>query len=202
MMKASRETIVRIGEADLVGPTTCCICIGNGSYACVHCEWDEIERRSKPECAACQSRAVHKCPRCNGTGEVIPFETVHDLLRDVDLGDGYRLQLWEVSTGPSFETRLAYRLSHRLKDTGFGERFFVLFEVENQSPSPLYAIDSDETLRSILGWVTLQPGDTDADYFDAYTEAQWGFAEGDAEQLSVWDDTGGPFFKSWGGDLF
>ena len=34
------------------------------------------------------------------------------------------------------------------------------------------ADDSDECLATLLVFLTLRPGDTDADYFDGYTERQ------------------------------
>lgn len=47
-----------------------------------------------------------------------------------------------------------------------------------------YAIDSDATLRSLMGFLTLRPGDTDSDYFAEYTEAQLAFCADDAEYMA------------------
>jgi hypothetical protein len=50
----------------------------------------------------------------------------------------------------------------------------------------MHATDSNETLRALLGFLTLKPGDTDREYFDDYTPAQMAFAQGDAEMLSLY----------------
>ncbi len=43
----------------------------------------------------------------------------------------------------------------------------------------------DEVAKSALGFLTLRPGDTDADYFDAYTPGQLAWCEAHAEDLSM-----------------
>lgn len=53
----------------------------------------------------------------------------------------------------------------------------VLFSGEDFSASPLEADDSDESLRALLSFLTLRPGDTDREYFKDYTAAQMAFAE-------------------------
>lgn len=45
------------------------------------------------------------------------------------------------------------------------------------------AIDSDESLRSCMAFICLRPGDTDAEYFDEYDDAQTTFANEHAEVL-------------------
>lgn len=73
-----------------------------------------------------------------------------------------------------------------------------LFVGDDFSPPPSQSIDSDESLRSLLGFLTLRPGDTDSEYFEKYTDAQRAFAESEAEDLSFW----GLDVESWheGGD--
>jgi len=61
-----------------------------------------------------------------------------------------------------------------------------IFVGDDFSPPAGVAIDSDDTLRSLLGFLTLRPGDTDADYFAEYTDAQLAFADGEAEALQLW----------------
>ena len=47
--------------------------------------------------------------------------------------------------------------------------------------------DNDEEVAGgLLSFLTLRPGDTDAEYFDNYTPRQWEFVETDAEALSMW----------------
>jgi len=57
--------------------------------------------------------------------------------------------------------------------------------------SPSRSIDSDDTLVSLLGFLTLRPGDTDAEYFENYTPRQLEFAANEAEELSIYADTEG-----------
>ena len=62
----------------------------------------------------------------------------------------------------------------------------VIFGGEDFAGSPLHADDSDATLRALLGFLTLRPGDTDAEHFADYTSAQWDFVHQHAEAMSDW----------------
>ena len=75
---------------------------------------------------------------------------------------------------------IGYRLTMRE-----GRVTTVLFEAEDFGPSPMHAIDSDASVRALMGFLTLRPGDTDADYFDAYTDTQRRFCELHAESLAA-----------------
>lgn len=102
-----------------------------------------------------------------------------DLLRDVSI-DGFRLRLWEDHAGNSGayrKTRVRYSF-----EEGDGT---VIFEGNDFWCSPVVAIDSDAAVRSLLCFLTLRPGDTDRDYFAAYTPRQWAFVEADAEALAM-----------------
>lgn len=59
---------------------------------------------------------------------------------------------------------------------------------------PQYASDL-RVMSDLLVFMTLRPGDTDADYFDSYTPEQLHFAETDAENLSCYNDEEAPEFK-------
>ena len=59
----------------------------------------------------------------------------------------------------------------------------TLFEGEDFGCSPLHSIDSYEAVESIMGFLTLRPGDTDADYFAEYTSEQLRFCDDHAEAL-------------------
>jgi hypothetical protein len=63
------------------------------------------------------------------------------------------------------KSRLAYdfRKSGDEKPLFSGDDFFC---------GRFTAIDSDDCLVSLLGFLTLRPGDTDREYFDNYTEEQ------------------------------
>lgn len=51
--------------------------------------------------------------------------------------------------------------------------------------SPLHAIDSDETMEGLMGFLTLRPGDTDREYFENYTQEQLNFCAQHAEALAL-----------------
>ncbi len=99
-------------------------------------------------------------------------------LRHVNL-DGYTLKTWDTyRTDRMGKSTLGY--TFRKPDGA------ILFEGEDFHVGMSTAIDSDEALRSLLGFLTLAPGDTDAEYFEKYTPAQLAFAEGPAEDLQTW----------------
>jgi hypothetical protein len=108
-------------------------------------------------------------------------EDDYDLLRDVDV-DGYRLRMWDAGgqrNGPwDPRTYIRYEFSDPKGN--------VIFSDDDFSSSPMHAIDSDESVRSLLSFLTLRPGDTDDKYFQDYTPEQMEFAESEAENLSLW----------------
>lgn len=109
-----------------------------------------------------------------------------DLLRFVALGDtGYTLSTWSI--GPRGDR---WRLGYRFEAPG-GK---LLFQGDDFEVPAHAVIDSDDTLRSLLTFLTLRPGDTGRDYFDGYNAKQRAFAEGDAEYLQGWADRDGPEF--------
>lgn len=93
--------------------------------------------------------------------------------------DGYRLATWDThercSTG---QWRLAYAMWDR-----DGK---LLFHGRDYGCAPSDSIDSDESLRGLLGFLLLRPGDTDSEYFSKYSERQLDFARNDAENLCFW----------------
>jgi hypothetical protein len=62
----------------------------------------------------------------------------------------------------------------------------TIFQGEDFACSPMNAIDSDESLRALLSFLTLRPGDTDAEYFENYTQSQLDFANEHGEILSMY----------------
>lgn len=103
-----------------------------------------------------------------------------ELLRHIAL-DGYQLKLYDSTTADNRDNgrnNLAYEF---IAPDGS-----ILFAGEDFGSSPMDAIDSDNTLRSLLSFLTLRPGDTDAEYFENYTPQQMAFAQGDAEYLSLY----------------
>lgn len=120
--------------------------------------------------------------------------TEDTILRDVEIDD-HRLQVWETGTYDHRGcSRLAYRLS--MPDG------WVVFEGDDFAGSPMHAVDSDDTLRGLLSFLTLRPGDTDADYFQDYTPAQLAWTDGHAENLSMWaDDEARWHMPDWPGGM-
>lgn len=63
----------------------------------------------------------------------------------------------------------------------------VIFTGEDFRPSPLHSWDSLEACTALMSFLTLQEGDTDAEYFDNYTQDQWDFADSTcAEKWRMW----------------
>lgn len=61
----------------------------------------------------------------------------------------------------------------------------VLFSGSDFAGSPGHAIDSDETMEGLMGFLTLRPGDTDREYFADYTREQLRFCDNHAEALAM-----------------
>jgi hypothetical protein len=105
--------------------------------------------------------------------------------------DGPRFQLETFDTyerDSMGKNTIAYRFT--MLD---GNTRTVLFEGADFRCSPMDAIDSDAAVAALMGFLTLRPGDTDAEYFANYSDAQREFAETHAESLSiaVYDRFGG-----------
>ena len=63
----------------------------------------------------------------------------------------------------------------------------------------MHADDSDDTLRALLGFLALRPGDTDSEYFADYTAAKREFASShECEAMQVYGlDAGTEPFDDW-----
>ena len=62
----------------------------------------------------------------------------------------------------------------------------TIFCAEDVGASPAYEIDSDESLRSIVRFLTYGVGDVDAEYFAEYSDEQIAWRDEYAERLSPW----------------
>ena len=62
----------------------------------------------------------------------------------------------------------------------------VIFEGGDFAGSPLHAIDSDATFATILTFLSMQPGDTDPEYFESYTGDQLNWIASYGEELSLY----------------
>lgn len=105
-----------------------------------------------------------------------------DILRDVTLeGTGYRLVTWDT---PNRAPTGQWLIGYAFFAPGEGE---PIFTGEDAGIAPSNAVDSDDALRGLLGFLTLRKGDTDSDYFDGYTERQIAFRDGpDCGYLPLW----------------
>lgn len=98
-----------------------------------------------------------------------------------DGAGGFRLDLWDTGrTDRLGKTVLRYTLFD-----GDWKGGRIIFEGEDFTCSPLHAIDSDATVAAVLGFLSLQCGDTDAEYFDSYTPAQLAWRDERAEELAM-----------------
>lgn len=113
--------------------------------------------------------------------------TKHNKLRQLrffpyaDRKQWFELRTWDAEKRMGSRDAIGYELRHW---TGNGESH-VVFTGEDFGASPMYAMDSDVTCHSILSFLTLRPGDTDADYFAEYTPEQMTFCTHHAEALSI-----------------
>lgn len=96
-------------------------------------------------------------------------------------GPTFTLTLWDSFHGwaPTGQEYMRYRLT-----MSEGGKRTVLFEGTDYGRAPSDASDSDGAVQGIMCFLTLRPGDTDAEYFDNYTEAQRAYCEAHAEALS------------------
>lgn len=109
-------------------------------------------------------------------------------------GPTFALTLWATPrTDSRGQTILGYRLTQSGPERAWeiphkaGRatlRRVTLFSGEDFAGSPLHADDSDATVAAIMGFLTLRPGDTDADYFTDYTDAQRAYCAEHAEALA------------------
>ena len=63
----------------------------------------------------------------------------------------------------------------------------VIFEGKDFSPPPSLCWNTEESVIALLGFLTLQEGDTDQEYFDSYTQDQldWAAHSFHAESLRI-----------------
>lgn len=91
---------------------------------------------------------------------------------------GMTLEIWDTYQVRDNKSMLRYEFSNSDGSILFAGRDFYC--------SARVAIDSDECLLSLLGFLTLKQGDTDSTYFDEYTEEQLAFTDSDeCEQINL-----------------
>jgi hypothetical protein len=60
-----------------------------------------------------------------------------------------------------------------------------IFWGEDFACSPMHAINSDDCIHGLMGFLTLRPGDTDPEYFENYNAKQKDFCSKHAEALAA-----------------
>lgn len=96
-------------------------------------------------------------------------------------GPTFSLSMWETD---KYDGRGRFYVKYRLTQKE-EEKKTILFEGGDYSPSPGYAVDSDKSVRGLMGFLCLKPGDTDREYFDRYTKEQIIFALQHGERLEM-----------------
>ena len=91
-------------------------------------------------------------------------------------GPRFTLTMWDTNRTDSYGKSI---LGYQLKQDGV-----ELFTGTDFACSPMHCVDSDMAVASLMGFLTLRKGDTDAEYFASYTPAQIEFSEQHAEALS------------------
>ena len=105
----------------------------------------------------------------------------------------FRLELYPMRpAGPADITAVAYRFWDLSPDW----RARPVFTGPDWHPSVLHSVDGAESVRGLLVFLSLRPGDTDADYFVSYTSRQLAWRDARAEDLAPWalapEETGDP----------
>lgn len=78
-----------------------------------------------------------------------------------------------------------YWIHYRLRMKPVVGKSVMLFEGNDFGSSPLHGTDSDESVSALMGFLTVRPGDTDAEYFDSYTQEQLAYCDEHAESLGL-----------------
>jgi hypothetical protein len=108
-------------------------------------------------------------------------------MSELTLARTVRFTPYRKGAGPSFTLRLFW--TGRIGEYGkniIGYRLVsegrVIFE--GQDFQAHCDADSNEAVEGIMAFLTLQPGDTDPEYFASYTDAQRAYCDAHAESLS------------------
>ena len=100
----------------------------------------------------------------------------HEHIRTWAAG-AFRLALYDTHRRDGFcgKDRQAYEFFHDDRLIFQGEGFFA---------SPLHSLDGDETVAALLAFLSLRPGDTNPDWFAAYSAGQRAWCREHGEELS------------------
>lgn len=95
--------------------------------------------------------------------------------------DGFRLEVFDAERSCGTHRQVAYRFF----DSEAPDPAEPLFQGDDYGVPMHKSIDGDGSIAGLLGFLSLRPGDTDPDYFDAYTERQRDWCEARGEDLSM-----------------
>jgi hypothetical protein len=99
----------------------------------------------------------------------------YQLIRVWKAGE-FLLKLWDTHRSDRYGKSI---LAYKLYDNGR-----LIFKGDDFHCSPLRAIDSNETVASLLAFLSLKPGDTDPEWFEGFSPAQLTWCRCRAEELS------------------
>ncbi|MGP4104171.1 hypothetical protein [Nonomuraea sp. KM90] len=102
------------------------------------------------------------------------------LLAGWPIDTDHLLELWPHGRGNDGRTRWLYRLSRR------NRTIFSATDISSPVGTTLSTDTLITTARTVLSFLTLSLGGTDAEYFDAYTRTQLNWRDQFAEELSVY----------------
>jgi hypothetical protein len=122
---------------------------------------------------------VAVCPDCAGA-VMTPRMIDDDGGKWAWVGNGMVLTMWYTGRSDNYgKDILGYQLTHKGA---------VIFTGEDFGCSPLYTATSASSASALLGFLTLRPGDVEADYFERhnYTPEQLAWTDTEAEALSMY----------------
>ena len=122
----------------------------------------------------------------------VPSPEDDNVLRHVSLAGGHRLLMWETGRTEGRGMMCRDLVGYAFWPAG---QEAPLFLGEDFSPSPFHAIDGDDAIVALLGFLTLNPGDTDSEYFEKYSEEQLDWSRSDQCEtlgfyLTIFDEDG------------
>lgn len=89
---------------------------------------------------------------------------------------GVRVELFETGRRRQYGgSMVAYRFFVEAKDITIGAlpegdpHWHLLAEGDDYGVSPMHGSDSDDSVAGLLAFLTVRPGDTDAEFFDTHT---------------------------------
>ena len=100
-------------------------------------------------------------------------------------GPRFELTLWESKPDPRRARCMPGELiRYTLRQIEAGKAPVTIFAGFDYGCAPSHSIDGDASVEGLMSFLTLRPGDTDAEYFENYTDAQRTFCDAHAEALS------------------